>query len=288
VLSLAWTAPAALHAQRATRQQQVVVGVSDRGGKPIAGLTPADFVVREDDVAREILSVQQASAPMQVVVLVDTSNEMQIALHDVRAAIERFAKALWAKSPESTISVMEFGERPALLQAPTSSATALADSVAGLAEHAGSGAYLLDTIVEAANALENRHAERPVIVAFVRDTSEEFSRRLAQQVEAPLKAARASLWAFVLQENGSTASSTIEMRQRDIVLGDVAPRTGGTREMLLNRMAIGPQFDQLAARLTSQYVVTYGRPESLIPPTRIEVTVKRAGARVQAARWAAQ
>jgi hypothetical protein len=58
--------------------------------------------------------------------------------------------------------------------------------------------------------------------------------------------------------------------------------------MLLDRIAIEPRFQQLATRLTSQYAVIYGRPESMIPPTKLAVAVKRPGARVLAPQWTGQ
>ena len=39
---------------------------------------------------------------------------------------------------------------------------------------------------------------------------------------------------------------------------------------------------QLADELTNQYVVQYGRPEQLIPPEKVQVTVKRQGLTVRA------
>ena len=39
---------------------------------------------------------------------------------------------------------------------------------------------------------------------------------------------------------------------------------------------------QLADELTNQYVVQYGRPEQLIPPEKVQVTVNRPGVTVRA------
>lgn len=273
--------------QRATREQQAIVGVVDRAGTPVPDLTPADFVVREDDVAREVLRVQQASAPMRIVVLVDTSSDMQLILQDARQGLRAFARVIWAKSPESDVTLMEFGERPSQLDSPTTSAATLDRSIDRLFERPGSGGYLLDALMEATKLSRSREAARPVLVVLAREATEEFSHVLARQVEAAVKDARASFWALVLQEGGRPPQ-TNEARERDIVLGDTSTRSGGARVVLLNRMALAPQLTHLAARLLAQYVVTYGRPESLIPPTRLDVQVKRPDARVQAAHWTGQ
>jgi VWFA-related protein len=270
--------------QRASREQQVVAAAVDKGGKAVPGLSTADFIVREDGVAREVLRVEQASAPMQIVVLVDTSNDMQVVLQDVRRGLQAFARALWAKSPESNITLMEIGERPRQIGSPTTEAKALDGNINALVEHSGAGTYLLDGLVEAAAQLKNRHAERPVIVVFEREASQEFSTRLAAQVESAIKDAHATLWTLVLQE-GDRPDTSNERRERDLALGDTAAHSGGARDALLNRISIESRFTQLADRLTSQYAITYSRPESLIPPTRLDVTSKRAGVRIQAPQW---
>jgi VWFA-related protein len=274
-------------AQRATREQQVVVSVLDRDGNLVSGLAPSDFTVREDGVAREVLRVEQAAAPMQIALLVDTSAGIQTMIRDLRNGVQAFSQAIWAKSPDSDVMLMEFGERPNQLSPATTTAAVLARGIDRLSEHSGAGAYLLEAITEASAALKKRGAKRPVVVVFVREASPEFSELLYEHVQDALKAGRASLWTLVLQSRRGSNLTDAD-RNRNVVLGDVASRTGGTRELLLDQMGIEPDFQRLANRLTSQYAVTYARPESLIPPSKLDVTTKRAGARALAPQWTGQ
>jgi hypothetical protein len=275
-------------AQRATKEQHVVLSAVDKDGKTIAGLGPADFAVREDGVAREVLRVEQESAPMQILVAVDTSANMQRALQDLRKALKTFSQAIWAKSRDSDIALMEFGERPAQLSPATTAATVLDQGIDRIFEHSNSGAYLMDAMLDATAFLAKRNATRPVIVVFARESSPEFSHDRSREIETALKKTRASFWVVLLGNDMRSLESTDEKRYRDLVIGDLTVKSGGSRELVLDPIGIEPRFGLLADRLTSQYVVTYSRPDTLIPPTKLDVSIKRPNARVQASQWAAQ
>jgi len=245
--------------------------------------------VREDGVAREVLRIEPSSAPLEVMILVDTSAGTQLLIQDLRKGVQAFAGALWAKSADTEIALMEFGERPAQLADFSRSATLLDHGVGRLFEHTGSGAYLLEAVTDAAKALKKHEAKHPVIVVFTTEASREFSTQTSQNVEEGLKNANnASLWAIELHETGGSPGNSDEERQRNIVLGDITTKSGGTRETVLDRMNIGAQFTKLGDRLTSRYVLTYSRPDALIPPSKLEVTSKRPGVRMLAPKWSGQ
>jgi hypothetical protein len=55
---------------------------------------------------------------------------------------------------------------------------------------------------------------------------------------------------------------------------------------VLSKEGLGLGFDRVATLLTSAYDITYGRPESLLPPTRIAVSTRNGSQRVLATEWA--
>src|SRR4029077_15058994 len=86
---------AAASAPRAqTLQRGIYTSVLDKDGKPAAGLTSADFVVREDNLAREVLRVEPAVAPMQIALLVDNSARSNANIRDIREAASEFIKGV--------------------------------------------------------------------------------------------------------------------------------------------------------------------------------------------------
>ena len=56
-----------------SQPRKIYTSLVDKKGAPVTTVTPADLVVREDGVAREILSVTPATDPMRVALLVDNS-----------------------------------------------------------------------------------------------------------------------------------------------------------------------------------------------------------------------
>ena len=68
-----------------------------------------------------------------------------------------------------------------------------------------------------------------------------------------------------------------EARSRDIVISRGPNDSGGRLEHLLTAIALGSRLELLADQLTHQYRVTYSRPETLIPPEKVTVSVKGAG-----------
>src|SRR5215467_5250677 len=84
---LALVAFAGLGAQRETREKHLLVTATGKDDTPIKDLSAADLKLREDGVAREILKVAPASAPMQIALLVDDSEISTPVINDMRLAI---------------------------------------------------------------------------------------------------------------------------------------------------------------------------------------------------------
>ena len=88
-----------------------------------------------------------------------------------------------------------------------------------------------------------------------------------------LSGASAPLYALMLGTPNSSLRD--ESRNRQIVLDRGVSSSGGYREQLLTSMALESRLKMLANQLTHQYVVTYSRPESLIPPEHITVAATK-------------
>jgi VWFA-related protein len=273
--ALAVAAPWTVRAQ--TNQRSLYVSVVDEAGVPVPDLGVGDFVVREDNTLREVLSVRTADEPMQIALLVDTSQGARNNIQFMRTALPDFLTALTnpnESGKKNEVAIIAFGERPQIFTEYTSQLPELQKGVNRIWSQQGSGAYFLDAIYETTQAFKKREATRPVIVALVTEGGE-LSYRQYDQVLDALHQADAPLYAIMFGTPSSSLSD--EARSRNIVLDRGVADTGGNREQLLAPSGLGERLKRLARQLTHQYRVTYSRPQSLIPPERITVSVHKPG-----------
>jgi VWFA-related protein len=254
------------------RTRSVYVTVLDSHGVPVTDLKPDDFLVREDGVRREVLTVAPADEPLDITVLVDDSAVSRESIPRVREGVQAFVDALQGKAH---IALVEIGERPAILVSSTNSAEALKRGIGRIFTRPDSGAYLLEGITEASQGLRARQAKRPVIVAITFESATEFSTESYQRVLEELDRSGSAL--YVLALGTPVVSNTDEARNRNVVIADGTDRTGGRREQVLSDMGLPDKMKAVAADLMNQLLVTYGAPETLIPPEKLSVSVSRPG-----------
>jgi hypothetical protein len=272
----------ALYAQ--TRERHVYVGVTTSNGAPVPDLDIADVTVREDDRPREVLRVAPAPPPSHVAIIIDMSAAAQDIVASIRDGVAGFVQSFSTLDTPPAMSIVTFGERPTVESPFTTSLPMTARAVVSLNARPNSGAYFLDAITETADALKKQKPKpvQPVIVAFTIDDATEYSTLRAEDVAAALKEAEASLWVVSL---GSGRSGH---RERSRVIGDVTRDSGGMNRTTLAQMGIDAAFRAVGSAIMSRYDVVYGRPDSLVPPSRLNVEVRNRAWRVTAPRWAGQ
>ena len=261
---------AAPHAQ--TLQRGIYASALDKNGAPVPTLSPADVVVREDNIAREVLRVEPATAPMQIALLVDNSAASNRSIRDIRDATTEFIKAVTGTGMKNEVALIAVAERPTILVDYTTDQAKLLKGAAVFTQP-NSGAYMLDGILETARALKKREAARPVIVGIATN-GPELSNRYRDQVMGALTDAGAALHIVMVGPPPTDVVSN-EGRERAYVYSEGTESTGGRYDNVLAASAMGMRLKQVGDELTHQYLVTYARPQSLIPPEHIKITSKR-------------
>jgi VWFA-related protein len=291
VVAVVVTAAAPAGRQADPREQHVFATVVDKQGGAIKGLTASDFSVKEDGQAREILRAEPSVKPMQIALLVDTSQAVQPNIQDLRRALATFINNIYDANSDNQVALYTFGERSALKQTLTSSRVLVLKAAGAVFPIQGSGAYFHDAVRDAATDLKKAGAPHPVLVGFVSERSPEFSTYDHIRVAEFLQAANASLWTITLQGrnlNGPPLGREVEAQgqERSQVLDDVTVQSGGTNEPVLTSTALETTFARIALLLSTSYDITYSRPEALIPPKKREVRLTdKPDLKLMAPRW---
>jgi VWA domain-containing protein len=246
-----------------TDERVIYASVVDRNGAPALDLTEKDFIVREDSQAREILSVRRDNDPLQIALLVDNSAAMRSSVSDLRRALGAFID----NTREGVhVALITLAERPTIAVSYTDDHAALKKAAAKIFAVSGAGNYLLDGIAETSEGLSKRTMWRSVIAAIT--SPADLSYRQYPEVLRILRESGAALHMLTL---GMASGGP----DRELVVSKGTGETGGRNELVLSSMGLEPKARQLAAEISNQYRVTYARPQRLIPPKNVEVSVKR-------------
>lgn len=287
-IALAASIAAVAAAAAQSTERQMIVSVLDADGAPVTGLGAADFEIREDDAAREVLRVDPAGAGRQIAVLVDTSETAQPVTSDIRRGLTAFVDSL---HKGNGIAIISFGGTPRILVETTSDAERLRDGIGRVFPQAGQAAYMLDAVYEVAEGFTRRGADRPVLVVLTMEGLD-YSNRRSRQVLDRIAESGAAVYtlsvaprraAFGIGQPAGAAGfgggfdARQQQYERDLVLARGTADTGGFHRDLLASSALERALTELAAELRNQYLVAYSRPAALIPPEAIRVRVSRDG-----------
>lgn len=266
--------PAATAQQKAaaSKTAQIYASVIDGKGNAVPGLTARDFAVREDGNAREVLRAEPATDSLDVMLIVDDSQAATTSIPYLRDGLTKFIDRMQGKAK---IGLVTIGERPTSVVEYTTDIAALKKGVNRIFARPGGGAYLLEGVRDVSRGFKMREGiKRPVIIALTVEGIE-FSNLQYERVLDDLRASGATFHALAIGTPAATVSD--ELRNRGLLLAEGTKETGGRRDQLLTPMAIEERLQQVAGELLNQYLVTYGRPETLIPPEKVQVTTSKPG-----------
>ena len=141
---------------------RVNVSVTDRNGRAIANLRPADFAVYEDGAERQIVNVSQASEPFNLVLLLDVSGSVEERIDFIRKAARDF---LNTASSQDRISIISFHDDIKVIAGFTTDRRSLSKKLDDL--EAGGATSLYDAIsYTLVDTLKPLRGERTAIVVL--------------------------------------------------------------------------------------------------------------------------
>ncbi len=141
--------------------RQVYISAVDSAGTPVTDLTAADIAVKEDGKERPVADLQPAVAPMHVAILVEDGG-LGSFQHGVAQFLQRSIGhgqfSITLLTPQAS-PVVDFTDDAAALKSALGRL-----GVRGRVQTDGD--QLLDAIAHAAKSLQQRKAERPIILAL--------------------------------------------------------------------------------------------------------------------------
>jgi VWFA-related protein len=267
--------PAASPAQ--TLERDLFVSVLNQKDEPVTTLRPQDFIVREDGRVREVLRLRPATDPIDLAILVDTSQSLGSSLNDLRLGLEGLVGRLAGKA---NIALIGVGDRPTILTPYTKDPAQLKKAIGRVFSLTGAGATFLEGLDETLTGLTKRHAEREAILV-VRVGGPETSSVPYEPLLGRLHDSGVTLHVVTVGPPLPDDAATTDGRSREIVFDRGTKQSGGRRQNVLTSMGIDDALTRLAAELLSQYRLTYARPTTLVPPDKIEVGVRDASLTVR-------
>jgi VWFA-related protein len=266
--------------------RHIYISALDRKGLPVVDLTARDVAIKEDGQKRDVVSLQPATAPLRIALLVDDSGP---GLRFIREGVGVFIQRLGGLAE---IALFSTGGRNSALVDFTGDVRALYQGVRQLTTRTTTGAYLLDGVHDALTELRKREAERPAIVLLMLE-GPEFSSVRADRLLVELQTSRAALHVVTLGKptlKTMTAWSempTLSLREsldeninRKKFIEDGTRQSGGQFAQVLVDSGIPTAMKALANELASQYVLVYRAPPGS-PSKKINVSATRSGVKVR-------
>jgi VWFA-related protein len=249
---------------RASRAPEIVRTVhfsaADASGAPVINLTAADLAVKEGGKDRVIATVERATAPIHVSLLVDDGGT-----GGFQGAVAQFLETVLG---HGQFSIRAFNPQPTKVADFTNDVNTLKTAITRIGPRGRvttGGEQMIDAVADAAKELLARKAARPVIIVLT-VSGEQAQSSQAEPALDTLKSSGASL--SVVHLGG------LELGR---VLGDGPKRSGGTIQQVGTGVVLGPVLAKLADTLLNQYALTYTLPDGVKRNDRIALTTSRKG-----------
>jgi len=267
-----------LSAQR-TVTRSIYVSAVDTGGAPVLNLASEDFQVDENGSKRAVVRVTLGTAPMRIVLLVDSSTPVGPMMNNFRTALNAFIDEL----PETEeVAFISSGGQIRVRTPPSTDRAKLRTEVARFASEGGANAFL-DTMLEA-----DKRFLKPVPgqwPAFVIVTTDNGEGRREPNIDDYNK-----FMNDFLSRGGTAHAVIVQGKQSGSVTDMVAnlvDNVGGIRYSIVADSNLPVRLREIANRLADdhqsmmrRYEVSYaGDPKQVLPV--VKVNVSRDGVNLQ-------
>jgi Ca-activated chloride channel family protein len=231
------------------------VTVRDQSNRPVADLTPQDFLVLEDGRPQQIAMLSAERIPLSLSLLLDSSASMDRQLALAQAALIGFVQHL---EPRDFASIIDFDSQVRILQPFTSDRALLEQAVERATASGGTALFnalyvaLKDLARVQTSSLVDIRRQAIIVVSDGEDTQS------IVDFDAVLDAAKRSQTVIYAIGLGSqTAGRRRRTSPNGFVLRRLAVETGGEAFFPGSAEELAPIYQKVARELATQYLVAY-------------------------------
>jgi len=237
-----------------------VATVVDREGKHVVGLSPSDFVIRDEGKAVTATVRESVDEPVTIGLVIDASGSMKSSLMSVMEMTTQFLDV--TVTPKDKMFIVAFDAAPWLLHPPSSDIASLKKSVLSL-RPSGMTATV-DGVAFGLQQLNGMTGKRALVV--ITDGREGAS---SQTAEAAIHLAK---------DTGIPVYGILTWGQQiGNPLVNIAAATGGSMFFTPRKNDIVPMFQQIRDEVRGQYLISFVAQERGKPGEWRRLTVEVAG-----------
>src|SRR5215213_11818485 len=228
----------------------IPVSVVDRRGNAIVNLKLDDFELRVDGEPRPLSDLTRSETSVRLAMLFDNSGSLDAAREFEKQAAIRFFRKVMRKQDEAAIYSIETDSR--LAQPLTNNVVRLEQTIATFGRPEG-GTSLFDAIIDAATYLRP-YAGRRVLV-IVSDGIETTSRH--SDFDFVVQHVLADDCQIYVVQTGLYEGANLRALAAERRMEQLTEQTGGAVYLPKTTAQLDLAFDQIAADLSQQYVLSY-------------------------------
>ncbi|HEX8709757.1 MAG TPA: VWA domain-containing protein [Pyrinomonadaceae bacterium] len=273
------------------QQMRLQVNVTDRNGRALGGLKAADFTVFENGQQRPITGVEPASAPFNLVLLLDVSGSVEEHINFIRKAARNFLRTV---SAQDRISIISFRDDVQVISDFTTDRALLSQRLEEI--DAGGATALYDalayTLVE---QLRGLRGERTAVVILSDGDDNKSFVPFGAVLDAVLESGALIYPLYVPsglipQQSVAAPAATLDpLRTRFLTLTtraeeegrQLASVSGGVYYPVTRLEDLQRAYEDIVAQLRMSYTITYASESAGRRERRIRVRTSREGASVR-------